>query len=153
MSRVDRLVRRYERFVSLPWDRTLAGPQRVWFVIYDKTDERRIRARTEEFELATKGVGHGWQLVDLTDSFPQWMAGQEYRESYFQSPEDLYILMPDFLHQIIQEIDVALASEEATDDSVIAIIVPHPVFWTQDFIKPPEQVRLGRAIEPWPARG
>jgi hypothetical protein len=25
-------------------------------------------------------------------------------------------------------------------------IVPHPVFWTQVFLKPPERVRLGRAI-------
>jgi len=31
--------------------------------------------------------------------------------------------------------------------------VPHPVFWTQDFLKPPWRVKPGRAIEPWPARG
>lgn len=122
MSRVDHLVKRYERFVSLPWDRNLAGPQRVWFVIYDKTDERRIRARIGEFELATKGAGHEWQLVDLTDSFPHWMAGQEYRESYFHSPEDLGILLPDFLHRIIQDISVVLASDEATTDSVVAVM-------------------------------
>jgi hypothetical protein len=42
VSRVDRLVKRYEGFVSLPWEQGLAGAQRVWFVQYDKTDERRI---------------------------------------------------------------------------------------------------------------
>ena len=29
--------------------------------------------------------------------------------------------------------------------------VPHPVAWTQVFIKPLELVRLGRVTEPWPA--
>jgi len=31
--------------------------------------------------------------------------------------------------------------------------VPHPVFWTQVFLKPPLRVRLGRTTAPWPARG
>jgi len=122
LSRVDHLVKRYERFVSLPWDRNLAGPQRVWFVIYDKTDERRIRARIGEFELATKGAGHGWQLIDLTDSFPHWMAGQEYRESYFHSPEDLDILLSDFRDQVIQDLGAVLTRDESTTNSVVVVM-------------------------------
>ena len=35
----------------------------------------------------------------------------------------------------------------------IACDVPHPVSWTQVFIKPLERVRLGRATGPWPGRG
>ena len=31
--------------------------------------------------------------------------------------------------------------------------VPHPVSWTQVFIKPLERERLGRATGPWPAKG
>jgi len=122
VSRVDRLVKRYEGFVSLPWDPSLAGPQRVWFVIYDKADERRIRARIGEFELATKGAGHGWQLIDLTNSFPHWMAGQEYRESYFRSPEDLGILLPGFIEQVIQDLNAGLALDESTTNSVVAVM-------------------------------
>ncbi|MBM4289795.1 MAG: DUF1788 domain-containing protein [Deltaproteobacteria bacterium] len=122
MSRVDRLLKRYQRFVELPWDQQLAGPQRVWFVIYDKTDERRIRARIGEFELATKGAGHGWQLVDLTDSFPHWMAGQEYRESYFRSPEDLDILLSDFRDQIIQNLEAVLTNDGSTTNSIVAVM-------------------------------
>jgi hypothetical protein len=122
VSKVDRLVKRYEGFVTLPWDQSLAGAQRVWFVIYDKTDERRIRARIGEFELATKGAGHGWQLVDLTDSFPHWMAGQEYRESYFLSPEDLDILLPGFSDQVSHNLSAVLTGDEATTDSVVAVM-------------------------------
>jgi hypothetical protein len=32
-------------------------------------------------------------------------------------------------------------------------IVPHPVFWTQVFFKPPWRLSAGRAIASWPARG
>jgi len=122
VSRVDRLVKRYEGFVSLPWDQSLAGPQRVWFVIYDKTDERRIRARIGEFELATKEAGHGWQVIDLTDSFPKWMAGQKYRENYFRSPKDLGILLSDFRDQLIQDLGAVLARDESTNSSVVAVM-------------------------------
>lgn len=122
MSRVDRLVKRYEGFVSLPWDQSLAGPQRVWFVIYDKTDERRIRARIGEFELATEGVGHEWQLVDLTDRFPKWMAGQKYRENYFLYPKDLGILLSDFRDQLIQDLGAALTRDQSTTNSVVAVM-------------------------------
>jgi hypothetical protein len=95
-SKVDRLIRRYERFAELPWERRLAGAQRVWFVVYDKNDERRIRARIDEFEIATTRAAHGWKLCDLTNSFPRWMAAQEYRDSYFEDPASLDILLPEF---------------------------------------------------------
>jgi hypothetical protein len=35
----------------------------------------------------------------------------------------------------------------------VMISVPHPVSWTQVFIKPPWRMRLGRATGLWPARG
>ena len=97
MSKVDDLCRNYERFVSLPWPDHLAGPQRVWFAVYDRMDERRLRARVDGFQIATDRTGHKWRLCDLTDIFADWMAGQEYRESYFEDPESLESAMPEFL--------------------------------------------------------
>ena len=41
MGRIDRLAERYKRYISLPWEKDLAGAQRMVFVVYDKTDERR----------------------------------------------------------------------------------------------------------------
>ena len=43
MGRIDRLAERYERYISLPWEKDLAGAQRVIFVVYDKAHERRLR--------------------------------------------------------------------------------------------------------------
>lgn len=42
---------------------------------------------------------------------------------------------------------------EMVKDHKLISPVPHPVFWTQVFLKPPGRLRLGRATEPWPARG
>ena len=120
-SRVERLVQRYEQFCSLPWEQSLAGPQRIWFAVYDKDDERRLRARVGEFEVATKKAGHGWRLVDLTNAFGKWMAAQEYRDSYFEIPEDLDLLLPDFEQAVIDQIKTELDRPETNEDAVVAV--------------------------------
>lgn len=120
MGRIDQLAERYERFVALPWRRDLPGAQRVLFVVYDKADERRLRARKARFRLATEKAGHGWIECDLTTAFAKWMAKEEYRESYFESPEDLNLkLDEDFLMHVAEQVRRFL--KEADEDSVVAI--------------------------------
>jgi hypothetical protein len=89
MSEIEALVKEYERFVRLPWDHKLAGPQKVWLAVYDPGQERRLRPRLPAFESATLSAGHGWLLLDLTDAFAEWMARHEYRDEYFKQPEDM----------------------------------------------------------------
>ncbi|MBM5570539.1 MULTISPECIES: BREX protein BrxB domain-containing protein [Deefgea] len=89
MSKVARLVSKYQSHIGIPWAAGLAAVQRVIFAVYDKTDELRMRAHIDAFELATHETGHEWLLLDVTNAFPEWMAQQEYRESYFECPDDL----------------------------------------------------------------
>jgi hypothetical protein len=35
MNEIELLIQKYEEYARLPWDSTLAGPQKVWFAIYD----------------------------------------------------------------------------------------------------------------------
>ncbi|MFN9977030.1 MAG: DUF1788 domain-containing protein, partial [Phycisphaerae bacterium] len=77
MSKVKRLLNSYARFIEVPWRDDAAAAQRVIFCVYHETDELRLRARIEEFELATTNAGHRWALFDLTDTFSGWMAGQK----------------------------------------------------------------------------
>lgn len=123
MGRIDRLAERYERYISLPWEKDLAGAQRVIFVVYDKSDERRLRARKPLFEMATDKAGHSWIECDLTDAFAQWMTNRvEYRESYFESPEDLDLkLEDDFLEHTVGRVRTVLQAPEADDASVVAL--------------------------------
>lgn len=121
MNKIERLLHNYERHVSLPWSDTLSGSQRVWFAVYDKADEQRLRARVEGFELATKKAGKRWRLCDLTDVFPDWMSGKEYRESYFESPEDLDLALGDFLDYAAGRV-TSLLTDGDDGDEVVALL-------------------------------
>lgn len=122
MSRIDDLAEQYERHISAPWQRNLAGAQRIIFVVYPKEDERRRRAKMEEFEHRTKSAGHAWREVDLTDLFPAWMAADEYREEYFNHPEDLALkLDSEFAGACASRLIEELTAEGVTDDDVLAL--------------------------------
>ena len=118
-SKVARLVQSYQSYIELPWEKGLAGVQKVIFVVHDKTDELRIRANVGEFDVATKAAGHMWQLIDITDAFPGWMAGQEYRESYFEFPADLQDSLSEFTESIVKTINAQL--DQADDNTVVAL--------------------------------
>lgn len=121
MSEVEELLKAYERFVSLPWKDDLSGAEKVWFVVYDPPQERRIRFRLPEFETVTKKAKHKWISLDLTDTFASWMAGHRYREAYFESPEDLEPALSDFADTVVKNIVDLLSSSEADKDTIVAI--------------------------------
>ena len=89
MSRIDELARRYADHIAVPWQQSLPAANRVVMLVYEKELERHLRAKLLEFEQATKTAGHGWQLVDLTTAFAEWMGGMKYREEYFERPDDI----------------------------------------------------------------
>ena len=55
MGRIDKLVERYKRHIALPWQKDLAGAQRTIFIQYDRTDERRLRARMTHLRAGDQG--------------------------------------------------------------------------------------------------
>jgi len=89
MARLDSLISKYRETIATPWSTGVAAPQRVIFLIYSPLDELRLRAQFEEFKIATKEAGHGWEHQDLTNAFSSWMMEHEYRESYFKRPSML----------------------------------------------------------------
>ena len=121
MARIEELVSSYKAHVSAPWQRNLAGPQKMIFVVYPKVDERRLRARLGLFEIATKDVGHNWLIFDFTTTFAHWMAATDYREAYFEEPTDLGMkLETDFLHYAAAQLRSVLTDTKADEDSVVA---------------------------------
>jgi hypothetical protein len=121
VARIDELLHNYGRYVALPWEKGLAGPQRVWFAVYDKADERRLRVRVADFELRTRQAGHGWLLHDLSDAFARWMAGRKYRERYFERPELLASALEHFRDTAVEGLRAALAQEPADPNTVVAV--------------------------------
>jgi hypothetical protein len=122
VAKVDDLLHNYARQVAMPWDRKLAGAQRVWFAVYDNSDERRIRARLGEFELRTKEAGHGWYLHDVSDAFAHWLTGRKYRDSYFENPEHLDAALGNFRDTVTRELHQALTHETVNDNTVVALL-------------------------------
>ncbi len=74
---------------------------------------------TARFQIATSRGGHKWRLCDLTDIFTDWMAGQEYRESYFEDPSDLSSAMPEFLEFTANHVRADL--RQADPDTVVIV--------------------------------
>ncbi|MYZ53669.1 BREX protein BrxB domain-containing protein [Malikia spinosa] len=124
-SKVAKLVSTYREYLEVPWQAGLAAIQRVIFAVYDKADELRLRANVEEFALATQQAGKQWLLLDLTNAFPEWMAAQEYRDAYFESPEDLAGYQTGELTEFVSDLNTKLKariSAEAGPDSVVALV-------------------------------
>lgn len=82
-------------------------------------DERRLRTRITEFEIVTKQSSHGWKHIDLTDSFAHWMSKEDYKEEYFETPEDIKPALDEYKHEIVRHIHDCL--QEATANDVVAI--------------------------------
>ncbi len=121
MNRVKRLLQSYGKFIAVPWRNDAAAAQRVIFCVYPETEELRLRARIDEFEIATRAAGHDWALFDLTDSFPTWLASQRYARSYFQQPHLLATLMPKYLSYIEMEFNAFLNQRQGTEGLVVAL--------------------------------
>ena len=125
MGRIEDLAGRYQSQISAPWQRNLAGAQRTIFVVHDKTDERKLRAKLGLFEIATKDAGHGWKLFDFTGTFARWMSGMDYREAYFEEPTDLASqLQPEkneLAHYAAAELRKALTADDVNADTVVAV--------------------------------
>jgi len=120
-SEIEGLLRAYERHVQIPWDRTIAGPEKVWFAIYDPPQERRLRARITAFQNATESAGHGWYHLDLSNAFAEWMGTHEYRDAYFQRPKLLESALQGFTRDAVDLVSGALTADEVGADSVVAV--------------------------------
>jgi len=124
MGRIEDLAARYGEHIRTPWQRTVAGAQRVIMVVYDKEMERTLRARKALFETATREAnqGHEWYEIDVADSFARWIAADEYREAYFESPEDLRLkLEAEFAEYVAQRLREMLTNPDVGPSSVVAV--------------------------------
>ncbi len=147
-SRMERLARAYERHIAAPWRRTLAGAQRVIFVVYAKEMERALRARIGEFEQATRAAGHDWALVDCTSWFAEWMAREEYCDAYFEDPSLLELKLDgEFRVEAAQKLVIAL--EKAGEDDVVALLGVASLYGflrVSDLIRAVEPAVRGRLV-------
>jgi hypothetical protein len=122
MGRIDQLADRYERYIAPLWQRNLAGAERMIFLVYPKEDERRLRAHRHDFEVRTRNAGHKWRDFDFTGVFPAWMAADEYREAYFECPEDLDLKFDnEFTDSATQQLRACLTASDVDEHTVVGV--------------------------------
>lgn len=122
MSKIKQLIQSYSRYVSVPWRDDAAAAQRVIFCVYNEAEERTLRAKIDEFEIATKQAGHEWAIFDLTDTFAHWLTSQRYAKSYFQKPYLLSSLFPKYLDYIVNKFEGFLQDYKVGHNSVAALM-------------------------------
>lgn len=96
--------------------------QRVVFCVYPEEEELRLRARVDEFELATKKAGHGWVLFDLTDTFADWLSKQRYAQNYFKQPHLLPPTLGRYQESIAERFKAFAAERVIRDRDVVALV-------------------------------
>jgi hypothetical protein len=109
MSKVNQLLSKFESVIKEPWPVGLSGQEKVWFLIFDPIDLKKVHFKLSEFEMATKNANREWLLISLNDYFTNWLSNHDYKEAFFLEPE--YIsdaLQTDFREYIIQEINKEL---------------------------------------------
>ena len=121
-SKIDQLLSAFELVVNESWATTLSGQERIWFLVYDPSEQRKIDLRLEDFETATMKSGRRWVLISLKKCFPSWMANHEYKEEYFDDPEILVDqLEVEFKQYAIQFLTSEIENQEVDDNTLIVI--------------------------------
>ncbi len=69
-DRLSKLLKSFSSHISVPWGNNISAEEKAIFVVYDKEDELKLRARMTEFEHACIESEHPWLLLDLTNEFP-----------------------------------------------------------------------------------
>ncbi len=121
MTKIDSLLKAYQKHIKIPWREDASPMERVWFCVYDENDELLLRSKIEEFELATIQNNHQWELYDLTDSFANWLSKEKYAESYFKNPKLLNTILPRYASFLTAEINKFIGSQNIDDNTVFAI--------------------------------
>jgi hypothetical protein len=120
-SKIDQLITAFEKVVNEPWSSSLSGQERIWFLVYDPADQRKIDLRMGDFETLTIKAQKKWKNISMKSCFPQWMASHEYREEYFKEPE--YIvdqLEAEFIPFAIRFLKEDLSRIDQDQDTLIA---------------------------------
>jgi hypothetical protein len=120
-DRLSKLLSSFDSHISIPWPVAVSADERTIFVVYNKEDELKLRARIGEFEASATQSGHLWLQLDLTHSFEEWMADQEYKEGYFEDPEYLAGLYEDFSDELIEKLSNRI-NENQDDNGVVALL-------------------------------
>lgn len=121
-SKVDVLLQNFEAVMNEPWQGTLSLSERMYFLVYDPAEQRKVDFRLPDFESATLRAGKKWKSLSMHGYFTEWMAKNEYREAYFEDPEALVdSLEGEFKDHIVGRLTKEIEELKADKNTLVAI--------------------------------
>lgn len=128
-SKIDSLLYNYDKIINEPWSITLSGQEKVWFLVYDPSEQRKMDLRIGDFERYTKRAGKNWMEINLKSCFPQWMAAHNYRQKYFEKPKFIADqIESDFKKYVISYLQEKLNDAAADENTVVAVTYVSSLF-------------------------
>ena len=121
-SYIERLLESFTKVLNEPWQATLSGQERIWFLVYDPLEQRKVDFNMTEFETVSIRSEKKWNKVSLKRCFPTWLSKHEYRDDYFSYPK--YIvdqLDADFMPFATQFLKSELERIESDHNTITAI--------------------------------
>jgi hypothetical protein len=121
-TRIELLIEAFTRVINEPWSSSLSGQERIWFLVYDPAEQRKVDLHLGDFETESLRAGKKWRSISMKNCFPSWMSTHEYREDYFLSPE--YIvdqLEAEFIPFAIDFLKQELAKLDQDEETLIAL--------------------------------
>jgi len=122
VSKTDQLLSAFELVVNEPWSTSLSGQERVWFLVYDPAEQRKVELRLGDFETATIKAGKKWVNISLKKCFPIWMTNHEYKEEYFNDPETLVDQLEAEFKQFAIDFLIKEIENQGSDDTTLIAI-------------------------------
>jgi len=108
---------------------TLSGQEKVWFLVYDPADQRKIDLRLGDFERHTKKSSKNWVEINLKNCFPEWMAKHNYKERYFEKPKLIADQIElNFKNYVISFIQQKLNDGSIHDNTIISVTHVSSIF-------------------------
>ena len=128
-SKIDSLLYNYDKIINEPWSITLSGQEKVWFLVYDPSEQRKMDLRIGDFERYTKRAGKNWMEINLKSCFPQWMSAHNYRQKYFEKPKFIADqIESDFKKYVISYLQEKLNDAAADENTVVAVTYVSSLF-------------------------
>jgi hypothetical protein len=121
-SKVDQLINAFESVVNEPWTPVLSGQERIWFLVYDPADQRKVDLRLGDFETVALKSKKSWISISLKSCFPVWMSQHDYKEEYFHDPESLLDQLEADFKQFAVEYLISAFERHGTDDNTLIAV-------------------------------
>lgn len=121
-SKVDQLISAFESVVTEPWSSVLSGQERIWFLVYDPADQRKVDLRIGDFENTTLKANKRWISISMKNCFPKWMSEHDYKEEYFNDPESLLDQLEAEFKQYAVDFLISEFERLGTDDNTLIAV-------------------------------